>query len=49
MDGVIIGLKQEATGYLLFFNLITVTTGIVVPMTFTPTTLAAFEAAVNAL
>jgi len=48
-QAVIIGLKENATGYSSSFNPITVTNGIVVPMTFTPTTLAQFEVDVNAL
>lgn len=46
---VIVGLKQDANGYSSSFNPVTVTNGIVVPMTFTPTTLQQFHDAVNAL
>ena len=49
MSAVVIGLRQEANGSYSSFNPVTISSGLNVPMTFTPTTLTQFEATVNAL
>ncbi len=49
MQAVIVGLRQSTGGYFSSFTTVTVTDGMSVPMTFAPTTLAQFEAALNAL
>jgi hypothetical protein len=49
-QGVIVALHQdEDDNYFSSFTTITLATGMVVPITFSPTTLAEFEASVNAL
>jgi hypothetical protein len=49
-QGVIVGLHEDGDGnYFSSFTNITVATGLTVPITFSPTTLAQFEADVNAL
>jgi len=47
MQAVIVGLRQSSGGYFSSFTTVTVTNDMNVPMTFSPTTLAAFEAAIN--
>ncbi|MBK8226680.1 MAG: hypothetical protein IPK70_05840 [Flavobacteriales bacterium] len=48
-QAVVVGLKQEANGYSSSFTPITITANMVVPMTFSPTTLQQFVDDVNAL
>jgi len=48
-QAVIVGLQQTASGYASSFNTVTITSNMTVPMTFSPTTLAQFEAELNAL
>jgi len=50
MQAVVVGLRVDATGnYHSSFSTVTITSGMDVPMIFTPTTLAAFEDALNAI
>ena len=48
-QAVVVGLRQDANGYSSSFSPITVTANMVVPMTFSPTTLQQFNDDVNAL
>lgn len=49
MQAVVVGLQQTPTGYASSFSTVTITSSMNVPMTFSPTTLAQFEADVDAL
>lgn len=49
MQAVVVGLHRTANGDYSSFNPITITSDMEVPMTFSPTTLAEFQAALNAL
>jgi len=49
MQAVVVGLQQTATGYASSFTTVTITASMSVSMTFTPTTLAEFEADLNGL
>jgi len=49
VQAVVVGLHRTPTGYNSSFTTVNVTNGLNVPMTFTPTTLTAFEDALDAL
>ena len=49
VQAVVVGFRQSTGGYSSSFTTVTITEGMNVPMTFTPTTLAQFEAALDAL
>lgn len=49
MQAVVVGLRRDGSDYFSSFTTVTVTDNMNVPMTFSPTTLAQFEAAVDAL
>lgn len=48
-EAAVVGLRQTASGYSSSFTPVTISAGMSVPMTFSPTTLEQFEADVNAL
>ena len=48
-QAVVVGFRQSTGGYSSSFTTVTITEGMNVPMTFSPTTLAQFEAALDAL
>ena len=49
MQAVVVGLQLTPTGYASSFNTVTITSGMTVPMTFSPTTLAQFETDLDGL